>query len=396
MNGNSLVKNSLVKPSTAAITGAGLLMLAVYASGVALPFLFPPAWSCLGFVAIGIALWLGNEGFEHRIERRIDHPRTLPLTILIIGSAGLVLLIGVVSWSEYLAGKDFGLDRLLFPGSILKTVQHPGRPSPATGFNLALLGLGLLLITSKKPVGIVIREVSAVASFTFSYLTGASYLLSSASVSVSRELIVPITAVLLLAASASLVFSSSEGYLVPLLRNAGPAGVFARWLMPVPLILPLVASLVRMAGGRLGILDARTSGPIISFLDILVAILIVWRSSSQVLEADKLRREAEAKVTKSRDDLDIRVSVRTAELLQANRQLEAEISERKRAEGELQQVNATLSTVIAASPLGICVFNRDRTIRQRNSAAETMLISAEHEFDDLINRAGRGEVLRCT
>lgn len=193
-----------------------------------------------------------------------------------------------------------------------------------------LIGLGLVLLSSRKSFVVVVREICAVASFTFCYFTLTGIFTSSAVGSVANKAMAPVTAALLLTVAICIPlipanFSPANGYLVPLLKDSGPAGIIARWLMPVPFILPVMALLIRNTGQGYGLIDAHLSGSVVTFIDILAAILIVWRSSSQVLAVDKLRREAEEALRKSRDDLDRRVNLRTRELQEANSRMESEI-----------------------------------------------------------------------
>src|SRR5882724_5464552 len=122
--------SSVARTSAASIAVAGLIILGGYAAGVVMPGMFPPPWSCVGFAAAGSALLLGRRP-----------SRTTARSLLMYSAAILVLLIGVITWSEFLSGKSFGFDALLFPNSLLKTAVHPGRPAPTTGFSFALLGL---------------------------------------------------------------------------------------------------------------------------------------------------------------------------------------------------------------------------------------------------------------
>jgi len=67
----------------------------------------------------------------------------------------------------------------------------------------------------------------------------------------------------------------------------------------------------------------------------LVALLMSWFSSS--------RRRAELLLNHARGDLEVKVEERTADLRQANQQLRAEVTERKRAEGDLRRSEAFLA-----------------------------------------------------
>ncbi|HEY0430540.1 MAG TPA: ATP-binding protein [Pyrinomonadaceae bacterium] len=72
----------------------------------------------------------------------------------------------------------------------------------------------------------------------------------------------------------------------------------------------------------------RTTLPYLIYF-VLVAFLTSWFSSS--------RRAAERQLTRARSDLEIKVEERTADLRQANKELQIEIGERKRAEASLRK-----------------------------------------------------------
>jgi C4-dicarboxylate-specific signal transduction histidine kinase len=64
------------------------------------------------------------------------------------------------------------------------------------------------------------------------------------------------------------------------------------------------------------------------------------------------RKDAEGSLTQARDDLESKVRDRTAELRQANRQLQAEIADRIRAEEIVQKTQADLAHVARVTTLG--------------------------------------------
>jgi C4-dicarboxylate-specific signal transduction histidine kinase len=84
----------------------------------------------------------------------------------------------------------------------------------------------------------------------------------------------------------------------------------------------------------------------ISFLVVfgVLAILTSWMSAK--------RKQAQEDLREARDELELRVEKRTAELQQTNEALELELSERKRAEDALQKTQTELAHVTRVMTLG--------------------------------------------
>ncbi|MCU0516801.1 MAG: PAS domain S-box protein [Oscillatoria sp. Prado101] len=91
------------------------------------------------------------------------------------------------------------------------------------------------------------------------------------------------------------------------------------------------------------------------------------------------RVRAEEALKKTLEELEIRVDERTAELRQANQQLQREIAERVCAEEALRTANQTLQTLIQASPLAIATLSSDGGVTLWNPAAERLFGWSEKE-----------------
>ncbi len=105
----------------------------------------------------------------------------------------------------------------------------------------------------------------------------------------------------------------------------------------------------------------------------------IGRLEQSLADAASLLAAREQELRKARDQLEARVSERTAELARANRALQAEIGERKRAEEDLSQANDTLHAVIQASPLAIIGLDLQGNVKSWNRAAEQMFGWSEAE-----------------
>jgi PAS domain S-box-containing protein len=75
----------------------------------------------------------------------------------------------------------------------------------------------------------------------------------------------------------------------------------------------------------------------------------------QLSDEVNVRQQAEAALAHARDELEVRVAQRTAELAQANASLRLEIEERRRAETKLLSSEARFRNIVETSPLPFCI-----------------------------------------
>lgn len=93
------------------------------------------------------------------------------------------------------------------------------------------------------------------------------------------------------------------------------------------------------------------------------AVVVGWFSS--------WRKQAEAELQYARDELQLRVEERTAELKQRNEQLLSEMAERKRAEDAYYEAQAELSRVTRLSTLGALAASISHEVNQPLAAVVT-------------------------
>jgi signal transduction histidine kinase/CheY-like chemotaxis protein len=358
------------------LTAVGFL--AAFASGTpATPRMMAP-WSSLSFFVAGFTLWMAR---EPRIDR---------FGLYRIGAV-LVFAVGAIVSAEHLAHmRSTAFDRLPFPHLLPTNTSLPGRPAQLAGFRYCLVGLMLFLMRSRKRVLVLAREWTAITILVLCYF-GFVAVMSTWGTAAPQS-ISPFAAILGMLAAANVLATAPNGLLLPLLRDSGPAGLIARSLMPVPLILPAVSLVVRQLITHVPIDDSRRpDGILFASINILAALAIVWIGASKVLAVDLLRRKAEDDLRASHDDLDRRVQLRTRELLDANERLADEAGTRWRAQNELQHTNAMLASLIEACPLAIVAFNLDWSVRKSNTAAGVLRLSENPDCRALVKRAGHGE-----
>jgi len=93
----------------------------------------------------------------------------------------------------------------------------------------------------------------------------------------------------------------------------------------------------------------RASARAVRDTDGTVVVLIVCEDISE-------NKSAEEKLRRAHDELEIQIQERTAELLEANKALQAENTERKRAEEKLRTTQEYLDTILLNMPVGIAIL----------------------------------------
>ncbi|MGF6754495.1 response regulator [Paraburkholderia sp. GAS42] len=75
----------------------------------------------------------------------------------------------------------------------------------------------------------------------------------------------------------------------------------------------------------------------------------------QLLSEVAERQQAEAALSRARDELEQRVDQRTKQLAESNARLSAQVDERRRAEAKLQSSEARFRTIVETSPIPLCI-----------------------------------------
>jgi len=123
-------------------------------------------------------------------------------------------------------------------------------------------------------------------------------------------------------------------------------------------------------------------------------------TSQELFKAKKDLEKKNKVLVKAQKELESRVEERTAELSKANELLKKEITDRKRAEGQLRASEANLRKVIVQNPDGIVIVDKNGIVRFINPATESLfgrkneeLLGQTFGFPVVLDKATEVEVI---
>ena len=259
--------------------------------------------TAVAFILASVSLW------TRRNKRRLS---------VVSGLLALaVLLISVVTISEYIAGLDLGFDR----------------PSPHTAIDLLLIGSALLLSRTTGKAYRLAQGWALIAALIASmalvgYIYDVAFLYSiSAHTGMALH-----TALIFIALSFGILFIHPEQELMLFILSDTAGGMMVRRLLPASIAIPIVAGGLILFGARAGLYDMAFAVPLCVVTSILVLTTMIWRNAIALHRSDGKRKQAEAALRDAYNDLEQRVEERTSELSTVNENLQTEISKHKESE----------------------------------------------------------------
>ncbi len=238
--------------------------------------------TALAFILTGLGLWIGNDDQASQRQRRL-----VQLCALI------VLGIGLLTFSEYVLRRDFGLDQLLFKDTAsVMDAAFPGRISQALAFSFILLGTALWLL--HYPRWQVFTQFIALVTVFIALLALAGYLYGVESLydvfaftSVALH-----SALTLLIASVGMLLVHAESGPMAVLTTDRPGGILARRLLPAVILFPLLFGWVRLKGQEAGLYGTAFGLALFALSNIVTFTALVWWNARSLNRAALERDQA--------------------------------------------------------------------------------------------------------
>ncbi|MCW6034991.1 PAS domain-containing sensor histidine kinase [Spirulina subsalsa FACHB-351] len=303
-----------------------------------------PGWvtmkanTAIGFILSGLALWI-------LYERKRRHSWRMVAQI----SAALVLLIGLLTLLQYTFNLDFGIDQLLVKESVdAVATATPGRMAPNTALNFFLLGIGILLLSNRRPIHGVIHSITVVVFLIaflgfLGYVYGNAYFYQYGSAFTAMALHTAIAFILL---CLSVLFATPRKGMMSVLTQDNAGGLMAQRLFPTVIILPPAICWVILLGYQQEIYTAELAICLLGILNVVIFGVLIWWNARSLGKIDQRRHQAEFALKEANEELENRVKERTEQLVQTNDQLTVEIRDRKKVEIALKENNQKLKTLI--------------------------------------------------
>jgi len=245
--------------------------------------------------------------------------RSRAARVLSNASAGILLCLGLITFSEHLTGRDLGIDQALFhePPGELFTVS-PGRMGPPASLSFSLAGIALLLVhacrsSRRAPShGLACAMLILAGLPLIGYTTGASEFYGVATLTG----IAPHTAFALVLLAVAILFLRPDASPVSILFERSAGGDLARRLLPTALILPPILGWVFAFGYHRRWYDADfgRAGLLLAFMatfTVLVGLTsrLLSRSAGAAERAQQdamaMRREADHLAVRNLENLSL-------------------------------------------------------------------------------------------
>ncbi|MFV8376600.1 PAS domain-containing protein [Flavobacterium sp. LB1P71] len=247
--------------------------------------------TALCFILSGFTLCILNDEKQNFFKRMCS-----------IVFPSIMILVGLLTFIEYLFEINFGIDEFLFKEEATATAtSHPGRMAPITAICFVLSGISLLLLYKKKAFQMFQLLSLSVFALTLLTLIGYAYAVNDFQGGIASYTKMAIhTSVAFIFLSVGMLFSKSDKGIMSIFTNNGIAGITTRKLLPVIIFTPLILGWFRLIGQQAGYYSTELGVALFSFTTILIFVVVVFGISRTLLAIDKKRKEAEEQLNEYR------------------------------------------------------------------------------------------------
>jgi PAS domain S-box-containing protein len=246
--------------------------------------------TAIAFIAAGLSLWL-------RASTNLKLQTAAKVLAVITG------LIGLLTLGEYLSGRDFGIDQLLFKDLAVAGVLHPGRMSFISALNFTMLGMALLLIDSNNEHRYNLAQSLTLVTGMIAYIALSAHVFGVDSlyhVGVFAPMAFHTALSFVLLVVGIICAQPEDGWAGNLLAdNLG--GDLLRRLLPVAFVVPILLAWFRLQGQLAGYYDTSLGTTLLAIASTFLLSIIIWFNAKGLSRVDNDRRRVEQNLRESEE-----------------------------------------------------------------------------------------------
>jgi len=295
-----------------------------------------------------------------------------------------VLLIGLLTLSQYLLGWDLGIDRVLFSAAVQLDSQPPGRMSPASALNFFLFGSAFVLLDSRHRFAQVGAQVCTLVGGILASLTLVGYaygIQALYSLGFASTIALP-TAIGFFILALSMLGARPERE--PLLTATSDlaGGLTIRRLWPIVFSLLLLLGWLEVSGEQLGLYAGQFVTALFTVSALLLVSFLIWHNASFLERLDAERLQSEVRLRQQAEELEKRVAERTASLQEALFTTET-LYRVMRAVIAVEQLSELLQTVVDSAAQALTVDRVTLIIFDQEEQRVTSLIRGGQGYNQI-------------
>ncbi|MEG4918001.1 PAS domain S-box protein [Microcoleus sp. B7-D4] len=246
--------------------------------------------------------------------RLLQYQRTRLHNRIAQGMAGLIIIIGMLTLSQYIFGWKLGIDEWLFRDVVSSATPYPGRMGVNTALNFVLMGLALLLLGQNSQRDTWLAQIfSSVATLIsllalFAHLFHVDILERLATITTTQP--VNTIATFFILYGGILWLRPKEG-LMQVVTSPLVGGVMVRWLLPWGTLFPVTVNWLTLQGQNLGWYNVNFGYTLRSTIMVVTFSILILGTARSLNQIDYRRQKAEKEIKKLNETLEILVAERT-------------------------------------------------------------------------------------
>ncbi|MEG4392768.1 PAS domain S-box protein [Microcoleus sp. BROC3] len=228
--------------------------------------------------------------------------------------ARFIIIIGMLTLSQYIFGWKLGIDEWLFRDFESSATPDPGRMGVNTALNFVLMGVGLLLLGQNSQRHTWLAQICSSVAALISLLALFGHIFT---VDIFERLVTITTtqpintiATFFILYGGILLLRPKEG-LMQVVTSPQVGGVMVRWLLPWGTIFPVTLNWFTLQGQKLGWYNANFGYTLRSAIMVFTFSILILGTARFLNQIDYKRQQAEAEIKKLNETLEIQVAQRT-------------------------------------------------------------------------------------